>query len=322
MKKLALAFTFFANSRNKSENWVNPYKPNQGKSTLLLLLLLTITGLAKAQTHEFAPVGAEWHYTRFYRIGPSPDGITYDRFRSLRTVEINGWICKEIELFQNLDCTGEVNPHTETRYIAQEDDRVYEVENGQRFLLYDFGKEAGDWWYAPKYDDTIKVLNISYITLDDGSVRKVLETQPSNYDWYVYNIIEGIGMDYSLFPFDETIMGTPCVHGPIRCYSENGFSLIVSDTECDHEVLAVDERDNLPAMAITTLVENTLQMDFSEMPVGMKQIRIVDMAGKIVFEHETTDKTLVINFADKPAGLYLVQTIIGSQVINNKIIKQ
>ena len=87
-------------------------------------------GAVKAQSHEFAPVGAEWYYERFYREGWNLTGITYDRFRSLRTVEINGWECKEIELFQNLDCYGEVNPYTEIRYITQEGDKVYEVEDG------------------------------------------------------------------------------------------------------------------------------------------------------------------------------------------------
>lgn len=175
---------------------------------------------------EFAPVGSEWYYERYYREGFDLTGITYDRFQSLRTVVINGWERKEIELFQNLDCKGEVNPYTEIRYITQEDDRAYEVENGERYLMYDFGKEAGEWWYAPKYEDTITVLSVSYITLNDGSNRKIMETQPSNWDWYFYNIIEGVGMDYSLFPFDHTIIGTPCVEGPIRCYSENGFLLI------------------------------------------------------------------------------------------------
>ncbi len=86
------------------------------KSKVLLLLLLVAAGAAKAQTHEFAPVGAEWHYERLYREGWNYTGVAYDRFRSLRTVEINGWECKEIELFQNLDCDGVVNPHTEYRY--------------------------------------------------------------------------------------------------------------------------------------------------------------------------------------------------------------
>ena len=296
---------------------------NNLKQKALLLLLLMAVGAVKAQSHEFAPVGAEWYYTRFYRIGQAPHGIANDRFQSLRTVEINGWECKEIELYQHLDCHGVVNPYTEIRYITQEDDQVYEVENGQRYLLYDFSKEVGESWYAPKYDDTITVLNVSYITLNDGTVRKVLETQPSNFDWYFYNIIEGVGMEYSLFPFDHTMVGTPCVEGPLRCYSEAGVPLISwSETECDYEVVAIDEYGEEAFVNMNTLIDNMLQIEFSENFHGLKLVIIVDVMGKIVSTHKTIENTLDISFADNPNGLYLVQVTMNSQLINRKIVKK
>lgn len=173
------------------------------KTTLLLLstlLILSQMTLSAQQSVEFAPVGAEWYYNRYYKIGPAPDGIAYDRFQSLRSVVINGWECKEIELYRHLDCDGIPNPYSELRYITQDGDQVFEVEDGQRFLLYDFSKEPGESWWSPKYETTVTVQNVSFITLNDGTVRKVLETQPSNPDWYFYEITEGIGMDYSLFP--------------------------------------------------------------------------------------------------------------------------
>lgn len=292
------------------------------KKANLLFLLLMIVGWMEAQTHEFAPVGAEWYYERFYRDGFDLTGITYDRFRSLRTVEINGWECKEIELFQNLDCYGEVNPYTETRYITQEGDQVYEVENGQRFLLYDFGKEIGEWWYAPKYEDTIMVLNVSYITLNDGTIRKIMETQLSNSDWYFYNIIEGVGMVYSLFPY-YYLDGTPCVKGALRCYSENGVPLIEwGERECDYEILSVDEQAGTGLVSMNVLVDDILHIFFPGMPKGVKQIKIFDLTGKFICAHDTAGNTIDIGFADKCAGVYLVQIIIGSQVINNKIMKK
>ena len=293
------------------------------RNKVLLFMLLVVAGMVNAQTHEFAPVGAEWYYTRYYREGFDLTGITYDRFRSLRTVEISGWECKEIELFQNLDCHGEVNPYTEIRYITQEGDQVFEVENGQRFLLYDFGKEVGEWWFAPKYEDTITVLNVSYITLNDGTVRKFMETQPSNLDWYIYNIIEGIGMDYSLFPFDHTMVGTPCVEGPIRCYSEDGILLVQwGETECDYEILGVNDEKEEPSVQMSTLVGDVLRIDFAETASLSKQIRITDVSGRIIYAQETMDKSLDINFTDKPAGVYLVQIVMDSKVFNNKIVKK
>ena len=296
---------------------------NTTKFAFFLLLLLAVAGMAKAQTHEFAPVGAEWYYTRYYREGFDLTGITYDRYRSLRTVEINGWECREIEMFQNLDCDGLVNPHTEYRYIYQEGDQVYEVENEERYLLYDFGKEVGEWWYAPKYEDTIRIVNVSYITMNDGTVRRYMETLPSNLDWYFFYIIDGIGMEESLFPFDRALMGAPCGKGPLRCYSENGIPLIEwGETECDYEVLGVYDEKEEPSVQMSTLVDDLLHISFANTQSGVKQIRIVDMTGRMVFSQETEDKTMDIDLSEKRSGIYLVLIVVDSQVFNNKIVKR
>ena len=296
---------------------------NNLRQKALLLLLLMAAGAAKAQSHEFAPVGAEWYYERFYREGFDLTGITYDRFRSLRTVEINGWECKEIELFQNLDCSGEVNPHVEYHYIHQDGNQVYEVENGERYLLYDFGKEEGEWWYAPKYNDTIYVYGVDSIPMQDGNYRKKLRLCPNNNSHlYFGNLIEGIGLDLSVFPF-ELLVGSPCVHGSIRCYSEHEAFLIVSEMEeCDYEILAVDEYDESPKMSINTLVENTLHIVFLIMTENVKQINIIDSMGRIIHMTKTMDNMLDIDLSGMPSGVYFVQTIISSQMINKKIVKR
>jgi len=291
----------------------------------LLFLLLAVSGTVKAQQPvEFAPVGAEWYYERFYREGWNFTGITYDRFRSLEKVEINGWECKEIELYQHLDCEGVPNDHYEYRYITQEGEQVFEVENGERLLLYDFNKEPGESWYAPKYQTMVTVHNVSYVTLNDGSIRKVLETQCSydGHEWYFYYIMEGIGMEYSLFPFNQSIVGRPCSPGPIRCYSENGVPLIVSEEDCDFEVLSIDEQDLTPPVTMNTIVEDLLQIDFSETLTGTKEIVIVDMAGRILHTDNTTDHSISIQLAEIPSGLYVARVQTADRMIHAKFIKQ
>ena len=179
---------------------------------ILIAFMFVFTGNLKAQT-EFAPVGAEWYYEReIYNYDEwKYDRVAYDRFRSVDTITINGFLCKEIELFQNLDCDGNVNPYYETRYISQDGDRIYEVIDGERYLLYDFSKKIGEYWLLTHYNDydaedaadTVFVKNITEITLEDGSTRKMFETSAYNTGSAVYctNIIEGIGLDKSLFPF-------------------------------------------------------------------------------------------------------------------------
>ena len=295
---------------------------NHLKQKALLLLLLLAAGMAKAQSHEFAPVGAEWHYERLYREGWNYTGVAYDRFRSLRTVEINGWECKEIELYQHLDCDGLVNPYTELRYITQEGDQVYEVENGQRLLLYDFGKNPGESWYASKYDVEIFVIDTSTMILEDGSVRKAMQTFTLDDNLYINNIIEGIGMDRSLFPFYDWEGPPPCMHSQIRCYSEEGIPLIVSDTECDYEILSVDEYEREKSVHINTSIENNLNIDFQQPFEGIKTVKVIDVAGRVICTFETKDNALNISFSDKPRGVYVVQIVMGSQVFNYKIVKR
>lgn len=287
-----------------------------------LLLLLLVAGVAGAQTHEFAPVGAEWYYERLYREGWNYSGIAYDRFRSLETVEINGWECKEIEFFQNLDCDGLISPYTEIRYITQEGNQIYEVEDGQRLLLYDFDKNPGESWFAPKYDVEVYVIDTTTMILEDGSIRKVLHTFTIDDYFYINNIIEGIGLDRSVFPFYDLEGPPPCKHSQIRCYSEDGSSLIVSDTECDYEILSVDEYEKEKTVHINTLVVNALQIDFRQPLEGTKTAKVIDMAGRVICTFETKDNSLNISFADKPKGMYVVQIVMGAQVMNYKIVKR
>lgn len=301
----------------------NTTNPNTRPWRILFpLLMMAVFSTAKAQSVEFAPVGAEWYYTRYYRIGPDPSGITYDRFRSLRTIEINGWECKEIELYRNLDCYGDPRPYIENRFICQEGGKVYEVENGQRFLLYDFDKMPGESWYAPKYNDTITIVDISYMTLSDGIIRKILHTEQSQEEWYFFNIIEGIGMDNSLFPFDQSMVGTPCIHGPIRCYSENDISLIASETVCDYEVLDIFEHDNTSLVSMNTWVAEVLHINFSEALGGKKQISIIDISGRILYRETTHCAFFDILLSEMISGIYFTKIETDSITIINKFLKQ
>lgn len=279
----------------------------------LLFLLLAAEGVKAQQQTEFAPVGAEWYYDRYYRIGPMPHGITYDRYRSIQTIDINGWECREIELYRHLDCDGVPSPYYELRYISQDGELIYEVENGQRLLLYDFGKEPGESWYAPKYQTTITVQAVSYITLNDGSVRKVLETISSS-DWRFGNIVEGIGSDESVFPNEDTGMtGTPCIPGPIRCYLIDGCLLIKNEiplvgheTPCDYEVLTVGEQQETPWMTVNFLAQEVLHVTFTNRLNIEKQLRIIDLAGNVLLIENSLGDSMEIDVSCLSSGLYVI----------------
>ena len=177
------------------------------------------------------------------------------------------------ELFKNVDCDGNVNPSYETRYINQEGDKIYEVIDGERHLLYDFSKQVGEYWLVKHNSeyidgiDTIFVKEIKETTLADGNTRRMFVTSSNGTTesmLYCTNIIEGIGMDKSVFPFYELMGPPPCKQGDIRCYSIDENYLITSDTECDYEKPLLINELVSEYIAINTVVVTNLEIFFNE----------------------------------------------------------
>ena len=306
-------------------------KNNKLSKLVLLMLLIIIGGSLKAQV-EFAPVGAEWYYERqiFNYENWCYDGITYDRFRSLDVKDINGWQCKEIELFKNVDCDGNVNPSYETRYINQEGDKIYEVIDGERHLLYDFSKQVGEYWLVKNNSeyidgiDTIFVKEIKETTLADGNIRRMFVTSSNGTTesmLYCTNIIEGIGMDKSVFPFYELMGPPPCKQGDIRCYSIDENYLITSDTECDYEKPLLINELVSEYVAINTVVVNNLEIFFNEDNHCIKNIDIYSMTEKLVYKSESLDNSFYIDLSNQTNGIYFVKINTNNYYQTYKIIK-
>lgn len=301
------------------------------KFTLIILMLLA-TFSVKGQV-EFAPVGAEWYYERLimnYETWKYED-VTYDRFRSLGVVEINGWQCKEIELFQNVDCDGNVNPYYETRYINQEGEQIYEVVDGERYLLYDFSKEVGEYWiitHRPPFElpelpetDTVFVDEIKEIVLADGSKRRMFVTSVNvETCLYLTNIIEGIGLDESLFPF-YVLLGPPaCMNTGIRCYSEDNNYLITSDVECDYEELSLEEYAK-PSIICNTIIDDCLNIQFNDISKNGLYVSIYDIIGNLIYKDMFFDNSVFIDLSNQMSGMYFVKIDYNSDSSTFKIIK-
>ena len=296
---------------------------------IVLALLLVVSCNLKAQT-EFAPVGAEWYYEReIYNYNEwEYDKLTYDRFRSVDTITINGILCKEIELFQNMDCEGSVNPYYETRYINQDGNKIYEVIDGERYLLYDFSKKIGEYWTITHYGEfgdttDVYVQDITEITLEDGSTRRVFVTSATGWDdapLYCTNIIEGIGLDESLFPFCKLVGPPPCRNTGIRCYSENGDYLIKSDVECEYEELSIKEKQK-ELFTYNTIVEDYLNINFNKTSFVSRYISIYDSMGILLYNFECCDNFVKFDMNGIVAGIYLIKIFDNYEYFNFKILK-
>ena len=307
------------------------FKPMEKITKLLTLTLLLVFASGLKAQDEFAPVGAEWHYEReIYNYDEwKYDKVAYDRFRSVDTVTINGFLCKEIELFQSIDCNGEVNPYYETRYINQDGDKIYEMVDGERYLLYDFSKQIGEYWTITHYNefgDTtyVHVQDITEITLEDGTTRRVFITSATGWDdspVYCTNIIEGIGLDKSLFPFYELVGPPPCRNTGIRCYSDENLNVKFTDKDCDYvsQDLNVLENNENDIRIYPNPTNGNITIELAE---ENNTIDIYDNIGKRINSFQTDNKLMSIDISEYPAGLYLVVIKNNNKTIFKKIIKK
>ena len=297
---------------------------------ILFVLLMLIAARMSGQS-EFAPVGAEWHYERQIMNYETwiYESVSYDRFRSLDTITINGFLCKKIELFQNTDCKGKVNPYYETRYINQDGEQIYEVIDGERYLLYDFSKQPGEYWlikhqglFQDKGYDTAYVREITEITLDDGSVRRKFHTSvdgTSSSLLYCTDIIEGIGMENSLFPYYALEGPPPCKPGMIRCYSEDGEYLIESEVDCDYEkTLSIEEKHN-QLFTYNSIVKENLNIRLNYKIIV--NVSIYDSMGRLIHNKDYSNDFISIDMSDVTSGVCFVKIFSKDKNYNLKILK-
>lgn len=238
-------------------------KLNNLKDKAFLLLLLFVAGVAEAQTHEFAPIGAEWHYgiKQFSTEG-------YVRIKSLSDTIIDGTSCKILEkrcfLYDHLDGIEKefVKGH---EYIAQIGDSIMLYRFGRFCKLYDFTVETGDTVSFPGsysyeadefvvFGDSIGkavvigkgVSEIGGLELKYYDLQKV-DNSAWAFDQDFYQgcarIYEKIGnISGYLFP-EQQLIADYFEGGTLRCYSDNETSTINFSTpyvECDY-FHAVDE---------------------------------------------------------------------------------
>ena len=206
-------------------------------------------------------------------------------------------------------------------YINQEVNQIYEFDGIVRYLLYDIYKDPGEAWYVSKYNLNVIVIDTSTMVLEDGSARKVLHTSlHGDYDdyWYFDNIIEGIGLDKSIFPFLELDGPPQSIHDYIRCYSENGVPLIISEEEeCDYEILSIEEESMENSFIIHP--NPTSEMVHIE-GVDVAEVQIFNMLGQKV---KTVTNSNEIDMDGLAEGVYLLKVTDKAGTIHTgKVVKK
>ena len=294
---------------------------------LLSLFAAIILVNNNARAENFAPVGAIWYYT--FILSPFPPmGTSYTKFESTKDTVVNGWDCKKIELSRTYDCSGNIVNTIQYYILYSIDNKVYEIENNQQYLLYDFSKNAGEYWVMPKYDNiTVYVDSVRNIVLTNGQTRRVqyVHNSSSIYPWrFTGRIIENIGFETFLFPLPDIV---PCPGGgPIRCYYESGIIVHSELLPCDYSTVGINKLDvEQDGILVKNPINHQIDIQITDVSLlPIQTIAVYNNLGKLICQqYNITNTSYIIDFSNKSNGFYYVKIILNNnQTIIKKIIKQ
>lgn len=291
---------------------------------IILLFIIASIFVSKqqlnAQNNEFAPIGAEWYFTRGFGIFT---GESYNHFICSEEInysfgDLQNITVKKLTKKYTYTCADEEGDYTEYFYIYQDGNKVYEVEEDNLYLLYDFSKQEGEYWVLPKYNDTAFVHKVDFIELDDGTTRKYLEiTNANDYLYFNGKVIENIGYDYGLFPTPDII---PCGEwGELRCYLENNNYLISSNKDCDYEhFMNIEDFNDLNNF---DFYPNPFDSYFNLYSLEEGELFIYNLTGKLVKQIKINNGVNTIQTSSLNSGMYIINFKSENKNIKGKAVK-
>jgi hypothetical protein len=311
---------------------------------VILLMLLAVAGTAKAQSINFAPIGAEWYYetqTMFTK--------GYIKMMAEKDTVIDGHACLKLareEYWHNLEFGGLYGGPCPPLFLSQENDSVMVYQDGVFKLLFDFGAEINDTLtiagregrcpedfgillVVDKGIDTINGIQLRYITVKDlpdsywgygGSIYGTLSG--------AVKIVERIGPRGYMLPEQRCVFDDG-EGGPLRCYIDDDlgelhFSTLHPERYCDYiseTYQSVDETAlNHKLSVFPNPCTEKLCLNFGGM--SNCEIMVFDYAGKMVLRCSVNDKETELDLGELPAGLYCVTANDGYKVSTNRVVKQ
>ena len=309
---------------------------------ILLLLMLGGITIGKAQTHEFAPIGAEW----FYGYG---DFFTqgYVHFIAEKDTIVDGVAClklvKRNYVYNNLSQTLYDYKGGLDEYVASINDKVYLYGEQGFQLWFDFDAEVGDSWPLPShYYDLmlggeagslvveakgamwVNGYELRYIDVRDG------EGSEFGYGWYhlgvdspyTVRVCERIGpLDCYLFPIshveEDNIEG-----GSLRCYQDDEIgSVSYFSGNCDYinqDYQMVEEEHEAGLIVFPNPFQDQFTIHCDDDTV--QWVRVYDALGQLVLEKEWTENEVQVDMSEYSSGIYNI-LLGGEQRYQSRIIR-
>ncbi len=253
---------------------------------------------------------------------------------------LNGQACKKltIDRFRNDLSSPDSWTNTLTRYIYEEDDKVYFSVGFDFHLIYDFTLEAGDAYTFPylEYDFdpflcdsvlTFSVLETGNIDINGTSLRfqqlqlsSAFDGIDSNDDIANFMVIEkvgAIGHNYLDFPANWRCFIDVCNAFDFGCYRNDALNISYPEENACDELTSVEQSPKLSLKVHPNPTTNVVFVESNE--IVFKEINLYNTIGVLVRPNLSNK----IDMSNLPNGIYLLQLIDqNDNILTKKIIKQ
>jgi hypothetical protein len=197
----------------------------------------------------------------------------------------------------------------------------YDTSIGIENVMIDFNVEIGDMliegFYCPNgFGGTIASFEVINITTEfiAGENRKVIEIEGFDevgdpFDYFEY-WVEGIGSLNGLSPFSYNWD----FYNLLTCFKEDGTTYLFNGFSSCTPPLGIDDQ----LLNEIILVPNpVLNISVLQLPkaLGIDQLRIYDISGKLISEEIITKDYKHINATDYASGFYFYQVFRSNSVI-------
>lgn len=311
--------------------------------TLAIAFLGAVTGFA--QTHEFAPVGAEWNYS--YQ-NHWVDGFV--QIKSVSDTVIEDHSCRKLEkyyhCFEYLFGTYYENL-IGNEYVCQVEDVVMLYQNGQFHILYDFGANIGDTWIIPGKEipceqtyGTTQVVGTGTENVNGHTLRYVLVLDaPESYWGYGHSLMQASNPDTikiveSIGPIGTYLLPEQrCEYdynegGPLRCYWDETIGHVsYYSNNCDYINTEYQDVEELPeddAVVFCPNPASTWAVVDYKLPADKTEavVEIYNSLGAKVMSVELVGSQgqRVLDFRHLPGGVYTYNLRSGEFVKTGKIV--
>jgi hypothetical protein len=291
---------------------------------LFILILLPI----KLFAQNWAPTGAQWHYS-YYGFFPAYIDISYTA-----DTLIEGQASKILtKTYHGLGWNQSITSETfGYEYTYEDNGVVYLRYENQWDTLYNFNAQVGDSWRMARQPLTnvvppnsrIKILATGILIINNETrkylVAEKCDSANISLGWFNDTLIENIGFlnDY-LLPYDQfdgAVDGNE--GGPFRCYTDNNFTTYKpSYTEvCDYIMGTPELTANVSFQVYPNPVSDWIQIPLNYVNEYMNY-SIYSSEGKKVQRGQTAEQIDVFNL---PAGSYTLLIENQTQVRYAKVL--